>query len=91
MLTLVSVDKLCCPDGCTDLAPQAADHLDERAPDGHEDVSTCVLCVMGVEAAIELKPLQALGFTGTATPLSDSRIPLDPAFHVYHPPRPIAA
>ena len=47
---LVSIDRLCCPDGCTSSAEPVST---ESVP--HDVAHTCVLCVLGVQApAIDL-------------------------------------
>jgi hypothetical protein len=46
-LVLVAGDKICCPDGCTDRSNGTA----STASVPHDGLHTCVLCMLGVEAA----------------------------------------
>jgi hypothetical protein len=79
---LVSVDKVCCPDGCTEQSGQAT--ATESMP--HGVVHTCVLCV-GVEtpgAEFSLTSLAEMSLVAFEVPeWLPVRSPLPPD----HPPR----
>lgn len=79
---LVCVDKVCCPDGCTEKSGTAST---ESVP--HNAAHTCVLCVLGVEtptAPLPLKPLALVSIVpATTVGWLPVRAPLPPD----HPPR----
>ena len=79
---LVCVDKVCCPDGCTENRSAAST---ESVP--HNAAHTCVLCVLGVEtptAPLSLKPLALVSIV----PATIMRgVPVRASLPPDHPPR----
>jgi hypothetical protein len=82
--TLVSVDKICCPDGCTDRSDRPVST--ESVP--HQVTHTCVLCV-GVDAPIVLLPAKPFTAVSTVTAALTPSLPAGAPGHVDHPPRAI--
>jgi hypothetical protein len=82
-ILLVGGDKICCPDGCTDRSNGTAST--ESVP--HDAPHTCVLCVLGVEAADAPRsdaPAGVVSSVGAAlTPSLPNGMPLS----LDHPPR----
>ena len=78
---LVSVDKMCCPDGCTESGAAST----ESVP--HDAVHTCVLCVLGLEiptAALSLEPLSLVSIVPATIILW---LPVRAFLPPEHPPR----
>lgn len=89
LLTVVSVDKVCCVDGCTDstAASDIAASPDAGRPSDGDHVHTCVLCVMGIEAAPAQRPLSPLTIVGELRPPTMPRPQAAPLALLDHPPR----
>lgn len=83
-LTLVAVDQVCCPDGCTDQT-HSASTSDDALP--NDSLHTCVLCVLGVEPAVSAPQLEPLALVGTSLPALTPSVRLAPPPLPYHPPR----
>ena len=79
---LVSVDKICCPDGCTDGSDRPVST--ESAP--HHVTHTCVLCV-GVDAPIISMPAKPSSAVSTVTVALTPALPSGAPDRVDHPPR----
>jgi hypothetical protein len=80
---LVSMDKICCPDGCTDSGGEPVST--QSVP--HNPAHTCVLCVLGVEAAtveFSLKPLADVSIVPAAI---IAWLPVGAPLPLDHPPR----
>jgi hypothetical protein len=81
---LVSVDKICCPDGCTDRSDKPVST--EPAP--HQVAHTCFLCV-GVDRPIVLLPVEPFTAVSSVTAASSLPLPAGTPDQVDHPPRAI--
>jgi len=80
---LVSVDKVCCPDGCTENSGAVAT---ESVP--HTVAHTCVLCVLGVETAIPPLSLHPPALVSVApAPIIVGWLPVRGALPPERPPR----
>src|SRR4051812_18796676 len=77
---LVSVDKICCPDGCTDRSDTPVST--ESGP--HHATHTCVLCVGAPNVLLPVKPFTAV--SPVAAALTPS-LPIGAPDRVDHPPR----
>ncbi len=107
LLTLVSVDRVVCADGCTDSGNGVADcrmagdagdtgcDCDSDRDSGEATVPdhphSCVLCTTGLEAPVALPTLSPLGLVGR---LTVSALPITtsvPPPLLDHPPRSFVA
>jgi hypothetical protein len=79
---LVSVDKICCPDGCTDRRDKPVPS--ESAP--HHATHTCVLCV-GVDGPPVSMPTKPFTAMSTVTAAPTPALPSGTPGRVDHPPR----
>jgi hypothetical protein len=80
---LVSVDKICCPDGCTDSRSDTPVST-ESSP--HHVTHTCVLCV-GVDAPILLLPVKPFTARSPVAAVLTPSLPIGAPARVDHPPR----
>jgi hypothetical protein len=79
---LVSVDKICCPDGCTD----RSDRPVSSEPIPQHVTHTCVLCV-GVDAPMISIPMKPSTAVSTVTMALTPALPSGAPCRVDHPPR----
>src|SRR4051812_4855941 len=79
---LVSVDKVCCPDGCTDRSDTPVST--ESGP--YHATHTCVLCV-GVDAPIVLLPVKPFTAVSPVAAVLTPSLPIGAPERVDHPPR----
>jgi hypothetical protein len=79
---LVSVDKICCPDGCTDGSdgPVSSQSVPPHV------THTCVLCV-GVDAPMISVPMKPFAAVSTVTVALTPALPSGTPGRVDHPPR----
>jgi hypothetical protein len=79
---LVSVDKICCPDGCTDSSdkPVSSQSIPQHV------THTCVLCV-GVDAPTISMPMKPFTAVSTVTVALTPALPSGTPGRVDHPPR----
>ena len=80
---LVSVDKVCCPDGCTEKS-SAAGASTESIP--HSVTHTCVLCV-GVDSPDVPLLLEPLANVSIVPAVLIGRLPVRTLLPPDHPPR----
>jgi hypothetical protein len=80
---LVSMDKVCCPDGCTSRSGEPAST--ESVP--HSPAHTCVLCVLGIEAATVEFSLKPLADVSTVPAAIIAWLPVGVPLPLDHPPR----
>ena len=82
-ILLVGGDKICCPDGCTDRSNGTAST--ESVP--HDALHTCVLCVLGVEAADAPRSDNPAGLVASVVPALTPPLPNGIPLSLDHPPR----
>src|SRR5262245_12566697 len=89
LLTLVSVDRVVCADGCTDSGAASACDCDETAP-VPDSPHSCVLCTTGLEEPpLTLPTLSPLGLIGSLTVEAWHSVASVPPPLLDHPPRSI--
>jgi hypothetical protein len=79
---LVCVDKVCCPDGCTERSGTAST---ESVP--HNAAHTCVLCVLGVETPMAPLPLKPLALVSIVPATTVGWLPVRAPLPPEYPPR----
>jgi hypothetical protein len=81
-IMLFSVDKICCPDGCTDRSdrPVSTHSVPQHV------THTCVLCV-GVDAPMISMPIKPSTAVSTVTVALTPTLPSGAPGRVDHPPR----
>lgn len=80
---LAGTDKFCCPDGCTAQTDKSAPTQSGPHPAPH----TCVLCVLGVEAADAPRSDIPVGLVASVVPALTPPLPTGIPLSLDHPPR----
>jgi hypothetical protein len=80
---LFCMDKVCCPDGCTGRSDEPVST--ESVP--HNPVHTCVLCVLGIEAATVQFSLTPLADVSIVPAAIIAWLPIGAPLPLDHPPR----
>ena len=80
---VAGTDKFCCPDGCTAQTEKAASTQSEP----HSAPHTCVLCVLGVEAADAQRSDNPAGIVSSVAAALTPSLPNGVPLSLDHPPR----